>query len=209
MKVLVADDNPVVRAGLRAMLATIDEVDDVAEARDGAEVLALLAAGGARGGGPAGSAPRGIDLVFLDIRMPGMDGLTALERIHGVPVVVLTNAAEPDIVQRALAGGAAGYLVYGEFGEAELLAALRLCSAGGIVLSPRAASAQGAGARDRFGLTAGERALVQALSEGLSNQQIARRQHLSEKTVRNYLSRIYTKMNVRSRGEAIVAWLAD
>jgi len=205
---LVIDDNPVMRAGLMAMLRTVDEISDVVEAKSGEQALRTLAS--------AGDAP--FELVFLDVRLPGMDGLDVLARIKDVPVVMLTNADETDTIRQAMARGAKGYLVNGEFSEAELLAATHLCRSGGMMLSPTAAACvsdageqssqrSGAAGRDRFGLTKRERVIVIALAEGLTNQQIAHRLSLSEKTVRNNLNRIYTRMGVASRGEALATWL--
>lgn len=202
MKVLVVDDNPIVRLGLRAILTDLPEVTEVVEAADGRQALA--AATGAR-----------FDLIFLDVRMPVLDGLGTLRELGDTPVVMLTSSEEPETIRQALALGARGYLVHGEFGEAEVAAALRTCSAGGIVLSPPAAVALAeTGARPgpetgagRFGLTAREGELMDALAEGLSNAQIAGRLYLSEKTVKNHLNRIYPKLAVTSRAEAIVVWL--
>lgn len=197
MKVLVVDDNPVMRAGLGAMLRTIEEVSEVVEAGDGRRALEILSA----------TVPP-VDLVFLDERMPGMDGVAVLEHIPDVPVVMLTNADDAPTIRRAVAAGAKGYLVYGEFGEAELVAALHLCRTGGTVFGPTAAAAQSVGTPAvRYGFTERERSLVEALCEGLSNQQIAHRLFLSEKTVKNNLNRMYAKMGVRSRSEAIITWL--
>jgi DNA-binding NarL/FixJ family response regulator len=208
MRVLVVDDNPIVRIGLRTMLSDLPQVSEVVEAANGQQALA------------AATGPEPFDVVLLDVRMPVMDGLTALEGMPGVPVVMLTSSEDGDTVRRALALGAKGYLVHGEFGEAELLATLLTCSQGGMVLSPPAAVALAAPAAPpppaesvdragRHGLTVREAELVAALAEGLSNAQIAKRLFLSEKTVKNHLNRIYAKMAVASRAEAIVAWLSD
>lgn len=203
MRILVVDDNPIVRAGLRTMLTDLPEVHEVVEAADGRKALDAVATQ------PA------FDVVFLDVRMPVLDGLGTLRELGGTPVVMLTSSEEPEIVQQALGLGAKGYLVHGEFGETELVGALRTCSAGGMVLSPPAAAAlvqpaaTAAPERQaaRFALTAREVELVEALAQGLSNAQIAGRLYLSEKTVKNHLNRIYAKMAVTSRSEAIVAWL--
>ena len=204
MKILIADDNPIIRTGLSAMLQAIDETHEVIEAPDGAKALAIL-----------GRPEENIDMVLLDIRMPEVDGLKVLSEVTDVPIVVLTNSDDADIIRSAMSRGAAGYLVYGEFTQAELTAALNLCRSGGVMLSPTAAASwSGTGDEpdapdpsDRFGFTDRERSLMQALAEGLSNQQIAQRLFLSEKTVKNYLNHMYHKMNVSSRNEAIVAWL--
>jgi len=202
MKILIVDDNPIMRAGLNAMLRGIEEIEDVVEASNGPEALDLLADPG----------PVPIDLVFLDIRMPGMNGLAVLEQIDDVPVVMLTNADDSETISAALSRGAKGYLVNGEFTGVELAATVRMCANGGMMLSPTAAarvSGVEPESHDRFGLTTRERALVEALAEGLSNRQIARQLELSEHTVKNHLNRMYAKMGVTSRSEAIVAWLRE
>lgn len=139
-----------------------------------------------------------------------MDGLAVLKELSDIPVVMLTGADDERTIREAMASGAKGYLVNGEYGEAELRAALSMCPKGGKVLSPTASELTSGAPTDpgtRFEFTPRERGLMEALSEGLSNQQIARRLFLSEKTVKNHLNRMYVKMGVGSRAEAIVAWL--
>ncbi|WP_426562832.1 response regulator [Angustibacter sp. McL0619] len=205
MKVLVVDDNPVVRLGLTAMLSDVGLVEQVQEAANGVQALELL--GSER-----------FDVVFLDVRMPVLDGLGVLEQLDGtVPAVMLTHSEEPDVIAEALRRGARGYLVHGAFGEGELVSALTTCVNGGMVLSPAAVEvavhggsagrAQTAPARPDFGLTGRECELLDALSEGLSNAAIASKLFVSEKTVKNHLNRIYPKLAVTSRSEAIVRWL--
>ncbi|MDX6363426.1 MAG: hypothetical protein QOC85_2436, partial [Streptomyces sp.] len=113
LRVLVADDNPVVRAGLTALLGAHPDIEVVAQAADGEEAVTLA----------SGCAP---DVVLLDVRMPGTDGLTALPRLtHLAPVMMLTYSREPEVVAEALRRGAAGYLVHGEFTAPELITAVR------------------------------------------------------------------------------------
>jgi len=197
---MLVDDSPVMRAGLKAMLHEIDDVDDVVMASGGREALAIVR-----------ESQTPIDLIFLDVRMPDMDGLSVLERISDIPVVMLTNADDTETVQAAMTRGARGYLVNGEFTETELAAVLRVCGNGGIILGRTAASRMSrpspAARHDTFGLTDRERSMVDALCQGLSNQQIARLLSLSEKTVRNVLHATYAKMGVGSRTEAAAAWL--
>ncbi|WP_151526315.1 response regulator [Serinicoccus kebangsaanensis] len=202
MKILIVDDNPIVRAGLSMTLSQLDGVDAVLEASDGHEALDAL-----------GQA----DVAFLDVRMPGLDGIEVLRRrTDDTPVVMLTHSDEPSIIRDCLALGARGYLIHGNFDAEDLLAALRTAQRGGAVLSPAAAqtalsgsepAAAPSAARPTLGLTAREVELMDALAEGLSNGDIARRLFLSEKTVKNHLGRIYAKLGVANRGGAIVSWL--
>ncbi|MDR1851709.1 MAG: response regulator transcription factor [Propionibacteriaceae bacterium] len=202
MKVLIVDDNPVVRAGLRSVLSDLEEVDEVAEAGNGLEALKLLET-------------QRCDMVFLDMRMPLLDGIATLESMKDVPVVMLTNSDDPELVREAMAKGAKGYLVYGEYTLDELVAAVRSCVRGGMVLSPPAVQAINAGSKRRdssalaarYGISARESELLDALAEGLSNAQIAEKLYLSGKTVKNHLNRIYPKLGVSNRAEAIVLWL--
>jgi DNA-binding NarL/FixJ family response regulator len=202
MRVLVVDDNPVVRLGLATMLADVDLVAEVLEASNGVEALRVLDGGD-------------VDAVFLDVRMPVLDGLGVLERLDGsVPVVMLTHSEEPDVFAEALRRGARGYLVHGAFGEGELVSALTTCVNGGMVLSPaavdvavRGAAGVSEPARPDLGLTDRECELLDALADGLSNAAIAQRLFVTEKTVKNHLNRIYPKLGVSTRSEAIVMWL--
>lgn len=206
MRVLVADDNPVVRAGMVAMLSSLDDVDQVLTAPDGAQALEHVEAGG-------------VDAAFLDVRMPVLDGLAALRLMAGrVPVVMLTHSDEPEIVSEALALGARGYLVHGTFTADELVAALRVCRSGGLLLGSTVASAYTAGPRvqpvDPGGpppellarLTEREREVMECVSRGLTNGAVARELFLSEKTVKNHLNRIFVKLGLTSRAEAMAAW---
>jgi DNA-binding NarL/FixJ family response regulator len=204
MKVLVVDDNPVVRMGLTAMLSDVGLVAHVAEASNGVQALEMIQR-------------EAFDVVFLDVRMPVLDGLGVLERLDGsVPAVMLTHSEEPDVIAEALRRGARGYLVHGAFGEGELVSALTTCVNGGMVLSPAAVEVAVRGtsappavpARPDLGLTDRECELLDALAEGLSNAAIAEKLFVSEKTVKNHLNRIYPKLAVTSRSEAIVRWLS-
>ncbi|MFD4572172.1 response regulator [Streptomyces sp. NPDC058417] len=129
LRVLVADDNPVVRAGLTALLSVREDIAVVAEAADG-----RVAVEAARDHRP--------DVVLLDVRMPGMDGISALPHlVRLATVLMLTYSRESGIVEEALRRGAAGYLVHGEFTAEELVAAVRDVRAGRAHLTPSAATA--------------------------------------------------------------------
>jgi DNA-binding NarL/FixJ family response regulator len=203
VRVLVADDNPVVRAGMVAMLGDLDMVDEVVTAADGAAALKHA------------SEP-GIGAVFLDVRMPFLSGLEVLAGLDGsVPVVMLTHSQEPEIVREALERGARGYLVHGTFSEEDLVAALRVCSQGGLLIGPAVAHAFLPGGspapsgppRELLAqLTRREVEIMSALADGLSNAAIAKTLFLSEKTVKNHLNRVYVKCGFRTRAEAVSAW---
>ncbi|MEU9704636.1 response regulator transcription factor [Streptomyces sp. NPDC047981] len=225
LRVLVADDNPVVRAGLRALLdAATPDIRVVAEARDGRTAMDET-----RRTRP--------DVVLLDVRMPVVDGLTALPHLVRVaPVLMLTHTVATEIVQEALRLGAGGYLVHGEFTAEELVTAVRDVRAGRARFTPTAANAlvgvvRGATAHvgvrpivstprtfpltpsqlqptvARFGLSVREGEVMELIASGLNNRQIADTCFISEKTVKNHINRIFAKLHATSRSEAIAAWL--
>ncbi|MET7424644.1 response regulator transcription factor [Dactylosporangium sp. NPDC005555] len=208
--VLVVDDNPIVRAALRGYLDGVDGVRVAAEAADGHEALAE-----ARAARP--------DVVLLDHRMPVADGLSVLgelSRLSGV--LVITSDADPDLIGRMLRGGARGYLVHGAFDPAELGRAVLAVAAGHGWLSPVAAAVATRTVRaqawredlaqrqeetlTRYRLTGRERDVLDLLAEGLSNAAIAHRLLLTEKTVKNHLHHVFTKLGVRGRMEAVLLW---
>lgn len=209
MRVLVADDNAIVRLGVRAILEQVADVVEVIEAADGVEALAS-----AREAAP--------DVVLLDVRMPRRSGLDVLPEITQIaPVLMLTHSEEPEIIKAALAAGARGYLVHGSTSIDELAGALRTCHGGGLVLGQQAAqwlsvSGSGTGAGGgvqeqtnplRAKVTTREAEALDAAALGLDNQAIAAEQFLSPRTVKNYLNSAYSKLGVHNRSEAIVVWL--
>lgn len=211
IRVLLADDEGMVRAGVRAILAADPEIDVVAEAADGRAAIDQ-----AQRHRP--------DVALLDIRMPRLDGLAATgEILRTVPetaVVILTTFSEDTYIARALGDGASGFLLKSGDPE-ELLTGVRAVADGAAYLSPmvakrvidelsdgrmsRAASARGQVAA----LTPRERDVLTLLGAGLSNAEIARRLHLVEGTVKAYVSAILTRLEVRNRVQAaIVAYEA-
>lgn len=235
LRVLVADDNPVVRAGLTALLLTHPGIDVVAQATNGEEAVRE-------------TSRHHPDVVLLDVRMPGTDGLTALPELVALcPVMMLTYSTEPEVVTEALRRGAAGYLVHGEFTAAELIAAVRGLPEGrpamsevvstplGVSYKPSHEShdptsqlqpvmAQSSRARparssalyrrilDRsnrpsFGLSAREVEVMDLIASGMNNRQIAATCFISEKTVKNHINHIFAKLHTSTRSGAIAHWL--
>lgn len=203
MRVLVADDNAVVRMGMVALLEGLDDVSAVVTAADGEAAATAVEAGE-------------VDFAFLDVRMPILDGLGALARIAGVvPCVMLTHSEEAEVIREALHRGARGYLVHGHFEREELRAALQVASTGALLLGDRAVSVLSHPVGGRTGppeqlaarLTDRERTIMDIVAEGVSNADVAGRLYLSEKTVKNHLNRMYVKLRVTSRAQAISAWL--
>ncbi|RPF45859.1 LuxR family two component transcriptional regulator [Streptomyces sp. Ag109_G2-6] len=213
LRVLIADDNPVVRAGLAALLAA-DSIEVAAEAADGREALSLTRR----------HAP---DLILLDVRMPGVDGISALPHlVRLAPVLMLTYSREPEIVRESLLLGAGGYLVHGEFTPEDLVRAVHDVREGRPHFTPTAADTLLASLRTSsqpqrtvaqsperlhnsvlFGLSSREVEIMDLIASGMSNQQIAAACFISEKTVKNHINRIFAKLQSTSRSEAIAHWL--
>ncbi|MFC5064589.1 response regulator [Actinomycetospora atypica] len=202
IRIVLADDQAVVRDGLSMLLGAADDLDVVATAPDGtAAVEAVLAA-----------AP---DVALVDLRMPGLDGAQVTEAVRrqapDVRVLVLTTYADDDAVLPALRAGAAGYLTKDTTGEA-LCAAIRTVAAGGSVLDAAVQARLVALAgtptpRPEIpeGLTAREVDTLRLVAEGLSNQQVASRLFVSEATVKTHVNHLISKLAVDGR-PALVAW---
>jgi len=202
VRVLIADDDPLLRAGLSMMLAGATELRIVAEAEDGSQVLPLV-----RQHRP--------DVVLMDIRMPNVDGLTATERLRAQPdspeVIVLTTFDADRHVLRALRAGAAGFLLK-DTPPQEIVDAVCRVARGQPVLSPsvtrrlmaRVASADGdqrrARARARLALlTDREREIALGVGDGKPNAEIGGQLYLSVPTVKSHISRILSKLNLNNR----------
>lgn len=208
--VVLADDNPLVRIGLRSLLDASREIEVVGEAADGAQAVDLVER----------LSP---DVVLLDVRMPHLDGVETASRIAGrAKVLMLTSSEEPKIIQAALATGAVGYLVHGAHKPDEIVAAVISAARGSMLLAPAAAETAlsafasalpGPGpdtaGRDagNLGLTARESEIMSLVANGMTNREIARECFLAEKTVKNHLNRIFAKLGVRTRAEAVSRWL--
>ncbi|MEV6263243.1 response regulator transcription factor [Streptomyces sp. NPDC051784] len=266
LRVVVADDNPVVRAGLGVLLTGREDIEVVAEAVDGRQAYEM-------------AVRHRPDVVLLDVRMPGVDGISALPHLVKVaPVMMLTYSRESEIVHEALRLGASGYLVHGEFTADQLVQAVRDTKSGRAHFTATAANAllahmrqgdaprtgplpdglgsaltagaphgapahvpvepppppatrhsapaqglsqmqpvvgqssQGSDAHGsvnsvQHGLSSREVEVMQLIASGMSNQQIAATCFISEKTVKNHINRIFTKLHSTSRSEAIARWL--
>lgn len=200
IRVLIADDNPIVRTGLVTLLEA-GGFTVAAQAGDGRQAVELT-----RKHRP--------DVVLLDVRMPLLDGLGALERMSSqARVIMLTNSEDPGTVRSAVRRGAAGYLVHGQFDAAELATAIRAAADGrDNPLSPAAVRALMDSARAAshgvaaLHLTRREREVMELMAEGLTNGAIAAELNLSEKTVKNHVNHMYAKLGVTRRAEAIAHW---
>jgi DNA-binding NarL/FixJ family response regulator len=205
IRVVVVDDHAIVRDGLVALLGALDGVEVVGSAEDGRQALHVVDE----------TTP---DVVVMDIQMPHLDGIEATRFLTGrhpeVRVVMLTMNEDDETVLGAIRAGASGYLLKGS-GAEEVLNAVRTASAGGMVfgaaLAARVASYFATArppARERDepfpDLTDRERDVLELLASGSSNDAIARALYVSDKTVRNTVSSIYTKLHAAGRGEAIV-----
>jgi DNA-binding NarL/FixJ family response regulator len=194
IRVLVVDDHPVVRQGIRTFLDLQDDLTVVGEAADGASCV--VAAQEYRP-----------DVILLDLRMPGTDGVAALRELRrtGNParVLVITSFTEPAAVLPAVRAGAAGY-VYKDVDPPALVAAIRAVHAGHVLLHPDVARLLSTGDDRSAGmrLTAREREVLAELAHGRSNREIARVFAVSEKTVKSHVSAILTKLGVQDRTQA-------
>ncbi|MFI5973908.1 response regulator [Streptomyces sp. NPDC051452] len=230
LRLLVADDNPVVRAGLTALLSGRSDTTVVAEATDGREACEA-------------ALRHRPDVILLDVRMPGVDGISALPHlVRLAPVMMLTYSHEAETVREALRRGAGGYLVHGEFTTEQLVRAVRDVHEGRPHVTPGAAealltelrasapahavsqssgrlrdfasptlsqlqSSVGESFRSRFRLSTREAEIMDLIASGMSNQQIAAVCFISEKTVKNHINRIFAKLHTTTRSQATAKWL--
>ena len=201
IRILAADDHLIIRQGLRLILETEDGFEMVGEASDGAEAIRLCA-------------ELHPDVVLMDLRMPGMDGLTAIERLHveqpGVAVVILTTFNEDELMMRGLRAGAKGYLLKDTDRET-LFNTIRAAARGETLLKPAIIArvlSQASGtitqaAVSSTDLTGRELEVLKAVAQGERSKEIAVRLGISERTVKAHLASIYNRLGVDSRAAAI------
>ena len=199
IRIAVADDHPVVRDGLVAMLETQPDFEIVGSASTGADALALVAA----------SDP---DVLLLDLEMPGLDGVGVLRQLRGadarVRVIVFTVFDTDERIISAVEAGAAGYLLKGA-PRADVFSAVRVVAGGGSLLAPLATSAVLRRVRGEAPTTAApsltprERLVLEHLARGLGNKQIATQLGITERTVKFHVSSVFTKLGASNRTEAV------
>ena len=201
IRVLIVDDQELVRAGFRMILEAQGDIRVVAEAGDGED--ALIAARNARP-----------DVVLMDIRMPRLDGVEATRRMPDAKVIILTTFDHDEYVLEALRAGASGFLVKDAPPE-ELVRAVRVVAAGDALLSPNVTRRLLDGVMSRLGsrssppagfneLTERERDVLQLMARGRSNTEIASQLHVSEATVKTHVSHVLDKLGLRDRVQAVV-----
>jgi DNA-binding NarL/FixJ family response regulator len=202
IRVVVADDQTAVREGLALMLSLLDDVEVVGEAADGEAAVELVAR-------------HSPDVVLMDLRMPRMDGVAATGAIRAAHpetrVVVLTTFADDEHILTALQAGALGYLTK-DAGRVQIAQAVRAAAAGQSVLDPKvqqrllAAAVQSSPApppAPADGLTARETEVLSLIAAGLSNREIAERLYVTEVTVKSHINRLFAKIGVRDRAQAV------
>jgi DNA-binding NarL/FixJ family response regulator len=207
IRIVVVDDQALVRAGLQLILQAEDDLDVVTECADGAQ--AVVAAAGHRP-----------DVVLMDVRMPVLDGIEATRRIRAggddaPAVLVLTTFDDDDVLWGAIDAGAAGFVLKDTRAD-DLVAAVRTTATGGSWLDPRVAPRLLAALRSRAAprrqaaavldrLTERERDVLGLMATGATNGEIAARLHIGERTVKTHVGAIFAKLDVRDRAGAIVA----
>ncbi|MFE3452022.1 response regulator [Nonomuraea sp. NPDC059194] len=190
IQVLIADDHPVVRQGLRTFLDLQDDITVVGEAGDGQEAVTLVEA----------LRP---DVLLLDLKMPVLDGLGTLERLGGssTRILVLTSVSDRSDVGPAMRAGAAGFL-YKDVDPNALVQAVRAVHGGQVLLAPEAASAMMTAEASPVPLTEREREVLRLIAAGRSNKEIARDLAVAEKTVKTHVSNVLMKLGVQDRTQA-------
>lgn len=202
LRVLIADDQPLMRAGFRAVLEATGDIEVIAEAGDGRQAVTA-----ARTTRP--------DVILMDIRMPELDGIAAIRQLPGHRVLVLTTFGLDDYIIDALRAGASGFLTK-DVPADELVRAVRIVAAGDALLTPgvtrqlldrvarRLPAPVGAGPATLDELTEREREVLELLSRGMSNAEIAQALIVGEATVKTHVSNVLMKLGLRDRVQAVV-----
>lgn len=203
IRVLVADDQSMVRAGFRMLLSGEQDIEVVAEARDGTEAVDL-------------AAQLHPTVILMDIRMPGLDGLQATRRIlaadDNARILILTTFDLDEYVYEALTAGASGFVLKDDPPE-QLIAAVRTVAAGDSLLSPSITrrvikqfvrTPRPAPPKAFYDLTVREQEILRLIADGLSNGEIAQELYISETTVKTHVTHILQKLNLRDRVQAVV-----
>jgi DNA-binding NarL/FixJ family response regulator len=194
IRVLLVEDHGLVRAGLERLLATVEDLEVVGGAADGAEAIEL-------------AAEKRPDVVLMDLSMPNVDGVQATREIVATnpdaQVVVLTSVGDREHILAALDAGAVGYLLKDAEPE-ELIGGIRAAARGESPLSPKAARAvlTARAERERPELSEREREVLRCVAEGMPNKLIARELGISEKTVKTHLTRVFQQIGVTDRTQA-------
>ncbi|MDH3756109.1 MAG: response regulator transcription factor [Acidimicrobiia bacterium] len=205
VRVLIVDDHEVVRTGLRTIISLHDSIEVVGEATNGHSAIDQCAA----------VRP---NLVLMDMKMPGMDGPTTIARMRalfpGLKILVLTAFDEPQLVGRALAAGAVGYLLK-DTEEDELIAAIQLAAAGYGAGAPATSpslvkdSREAPGEEYRASVTAREMDVLRLVASGLTNPQISKRLSISVSTVNHHVHNLLNKLGAKTRTEAVAIALRE
>ena len=193
LKVLVADDHRLIVEAIRLALDEDDDIEVVGEATDGTQVLPLVGR-------------TNPDVVLLDVRMPGMDGLTCLDRLRksypAVTVVMLSGQDDPETIRSALDRGATSFVAK-HVDPRDLASALRLAAQGAVYHAVEDLGEAFESEASRAGLTASEQRVLEALARGLSNKEIAGELWLTQQTIKFHLTNIYRRLGVANRTEAV------
>ncbi len=194
LRVFIVDDNFVARRGLRSVLEVAEDITVVGEASTGVEAIRCLD-------------EIEVDITLMDIRMPGLSGVEAtgaVLRAHpGARVLMMTVVEDPVILASAMMAGARGYLSYGHFTPEVLVDALRAVAAGRRVTVPPLPAAPNIQGPGLAALTQREAEILRLIATGRENREIAGALSIEEKTIKNHINNIYSKLGVQSRQEAI------
>lgn len=206
-RVLVVDDNAVVRHGLCSLLGSSTQIEVVGEASDGLSAENMVRA----------LRP---EVVLLDVRMPRRDGVQTAAAIADLTtVIMMTFTDDAEHIRAAVEAGASGYLIHGSFDADTLVQTVRSAALGSGAFSVQALRALRSAAaapdpaeqrrerQEAFGLSERQAELMDLMAQGLSNAEIAKELFVSEKTVKNHINGIFSRLVVRSRSEAIAQWL--